>query len=72
MRDVFEIYDNIINYYNYQTESNIIIVYFRRRGKCRQVWMADKESGGPSFGEAYGKKWLSLRRLILPETGAIK
>ena len=34
--------------------------------------MGDKESGGPSFGGAYGKKWLSFRGLILPETGAIK
>ena len=40
-----------------------------RRGKCRQVWMGDKKSRGPSSGGAYGMKWLSLRRLILPETG---
>ena len=66
-----EIWD-IINYYHYQSESNIIIVYFRRRGKSRQVWMGDKESGGPSSGGAYGKKWLRLRRLTLLETGAIK
>ena len=28
----------------------------------------DKESRGPSSGGAYGKKWLSFRELILPET----
>ena len=34
--------------------------------------MGDKESGGPSSGGTYGKKWLRLRRLTLLETGAIK
>ena len=38
------------------------------RGTCRQVWMGDKELRGPSSCGAYGKKWLSLRGLILPET----
>ena len=40
----------------------------QEKGKCRQVWMGDKESRGPSSGGAYGKKGLSLRGLIFPET----
>ena len=39
-----------------------------RIGTFRQLWMGDKESRVPMFGGAYGKKWLILRRVILPET----
>ena len=37
-------------------------------GEGKYGW-GDKESRWPSSGGAFGKKWLSLRGLILPETG---
>ena len=33
------------------------------------VMMGDKKPRGPSSGRAHSKKWLSIRRLFLPETG---